>query len=400
MNVYEKRGIPTIINAAGTLTRLSGGIMRPEVAAAMADASAYTVDMATLQGHACETIAEITGAEAGYVTSGSAAGLLIGTAACMTGFNVAAMDRLPDTAGVKNEVIIPRSHRNSYDHAVRTTGARLVEVGLPDRASGAGVRDTEAWDIANAITERTAAVYYVATAESQPPLSEAVKVAHAAGVPVLVDAAAELPPQANLRRFIEEGADLVVFSGGKAIGGPQASGILCGRQHLVSAAALQHLDMDVFAELWEPPASLIDRTALSGVPRHGIGRPCKTGKEEIIGLLTALELFVAEGDAARHARWLTDVRAIADRLADLSAADVTITGDSDVTAVPKVSLRLTADDPTKAAADLQHQLLERGPPIHLDMVNYRSGVIVISPMCLKPGDAVTAADVITTLLRR
>ena len=150
------------------------------------------------------------------------------------------------------------------------------------------------------------------TRDARPPLRDVVAVAHAAGVPVIVDAAAELPPQANLNRFIAEGADLVVFSGGKAIGGPQASGILCGRRDLIMAAALQHLDMDVMAEFWAPPARLIDRDRLDGLPRQGIGRPCKAGKEEIVGLLTALELFIAEGDAARHGRWLADARIIAD----------------------------------------------------------------------------------------
>lgn len=301
MNLYEKRGVPTVINAAGTLTRLSGGVMRPEVVAAMAEASAHSVEMDALQAHASTIIAGITGAEAGYVASGAAACLLLGTAACIAGPEPAKMARLPDTAGMKAEVVVARSQRNGYDHAVRAAGARLVEVGLPDRVSGAGVRDAEASDYAAAIGENAAAVFWVADSHARPRLREVVAVAHDAGVPVIVDAAAQLPPQANLRRFIDEGADLVAFSGGKAIGGPQASGFLCGRRDLIMAAALQHLDMDYLPELWEPPASLIDKARLSGAPRQGIGRACKAGKEEIVGLLTALELFVAEGDAARHA---------------------------------------------------------------------------------------------------
>ena len=158
------------------------------------------------------------------------------------------MARLPDTTGMKNEVIVVRSQRNFYDHAVRAVGVRLVEVGLPDRYAGAGVRDAEAWEIADAITDQTAAVFYVADSAAQPPLAEVVTVAHAAGIPVIVDAAAQLPPQGNLRRFIEEGADLVAFSGGKAINGPQGTGILCGRRDLVMAAALQHLDLDIVLE--------------------------------------------------------------------------------------------------------------------------------------------------------
>ena len=198
------------------------------------------------------------------------------------------MARLPDTKGMKDEVIMVRSQRNFYDHAIRAAGARIVEVGLPDRYSGAGVRDAEDWEIDDAITERTAAIFYVADIQARPPLSEVVRVAQARGVPVIVDAAAQLPPQSNLKRFIAEGADLVAFSGGKALGGPQASGFLCGRRDLIMAAALQHLDYDIFWDMWTPPAFLIDKLAPQGpaAARHwpelqsgqggNHGAPCRT----------------------------------------------------------------------------------------------------------------------------
>src|SRR5918995_3054523 len=310
-NVYERLGVRTIINANGPSTRLSGGIMRPEVAEAMVEASQHCVDMAALQARASELIAEATGAEAGLVTAGAAAGLLLGTAACVTGLDPGRMNRLPDTTGMRNEVVVVRSQRNFYDHAVRAVGVRLIEVGLPDRFAGAGVRDAEPWEIADAISERTAAVYWVAAADARPSLEEAVEIAHAAGVPVLVDAAAQLPPVDNLRRFILAGADLVAFSGGKAIGGPQASGILCGRRDLIMAAALQMLDLDVFYEQWQPPASFIDKARLKGLPQHGIGRACKVGKEEIVGLLTALQLFVEDHPGQRRARWLASMQELA-----------------------------------------------------------------------------------------
>ena len=131
-HIYEELGVPTIINAVGPSTRLSGGIMHPEVAEAMAAASQHCVDIAHLQARASQMIAEYTGAEAGYVTSGAAAGLLLGTAACVTGLDPGKMNRLPDTAGMKNEVIMARSHRNFYDHAVRSVGIKLVEVGIAD----------------------------------------------------------------------------------------------------------------------------------------------------------------------------------------------------------------------------------------------------------------------------
>src|SRR5262245_13747587 len=238
MNVYERLGIRPIINAKGPATRLSGGMMAPEVTAAMAEAAQACVDIAELQGRASAIIAGITGAEAGYVTSGAAAGMRLGTAACVAGLDPGRMSRLPDTAGMKNEVVMVRSQRNAYDHAVRAAGVKIVEVGLPDRYAGAGVRDADPWEIADAINERTAAVFYVADRQARPTLRDVVKTAHDRGVPVLVDAAAQLPPARNLRRFIEDGADLVAFSGGKAIGGPQGSGILCGKRDLIMSAAL------------------------------------------------------------------------------------------------------------------------------------------------------------------
>ncbi|MBV8650716.1 MAG: aminotransferase class V-fold PLP-dependent enzyme, partial [Alphaproteobacteria bacterium] len=302
--IYDRLGVRTIINAQGPATRLSGAVMPQEVAAAMVEASQHCVDIAELQAAASRIIAEATGAEAGIVTSGAAAALLLGTAACVTGLDPGKMNRLPNTTGMKDEVVVARSQRNFYDHAVRAAGVRLVEIGIADRFSGAGVRDCEAWEIADALTPQTAAVLHVATPWSRPSLPEIVAVAHEQGVPVLVDAAAQLPPEGNLRRFIAEGADLVAFSGGKALRGPQASGILCGRRDLIAAAALQMLDQDVRPELWLPPADFIDKTKLPGAPQHGIGRSCKAGKEEIVGLLTALRLFLAEDPTARRARWI------------------------------------------------------------------------------------------------
>src|SRR3989442_1549106 len=140
MSIYDRFGVRTIINAKGPPTRLSGGFLPPEVSAAMTEAGAFCVDMAELHAGASKVIAELTGADAGIVTSGAAAGLLLGTAACITGLDPGKMGRLPDTRGMKNEVVMVRSQRNFYDHAVRTSGAQLIEVGLPDRYAGAGVR--------------------------------------------------------------------------------------------------------------------------------------------------------------------------------------------------------------------------------------------------------------------
>ena len=395
MTVYGDLGVRTLINAKGPATRLSGGIMRPEVAAAMADASQACVDIADLQAAASRLIAEATGAEAGYVASGASACLLIGAAACITGLDPGKMARLPDTTGMKNECVMVRSQRNFYDHAIRAAGLTIVEVGLPDRYAGAGVRDAEAWQIDDAISDRMVCVFYVADAQSRPPLAEVTAVAHARGIPVLVDAAAQLPPQHNLRRFISEGADLVAFSGGKALGGPQASGLLAGRRDLVMAAALQHLALDIFWDMWTPPPALIDKYRLKGAPQHGIGRSCKAGKEEIVGVLTALRLFIAEGDAARHARWLKDCETVA---AALDGFLVTITGSNDTAAVPCVEITLDPD--RMSATELCLRLQAGEPAVALDPAQRDKGIAAVNPMCLKPGEAQAAGEQIARVLRQ
>jgi L-seryl-tRNA(Ser) seleniumtransferase len=392
-DVYAALGVPTIINAKGPSTRLSGGIMRPQVAEAMMAASRDCVDMAVLQARASELIADATGAEAGYVTAGAAAGLLLGTAACVTGLDPSRMNRLPDTAGMKNEVVIARSQRNQYDHALRAAGVRLIEVGLPDRYAGAGVRDAEAFEIADAISERTAAVHWVAAASARPALAEVVEVAHGAGVPVLVDAAAQLPPADNLRRFIAEGADLVAFSGGKAIGGPQASGILCGRRDLIMAAALQNLDLDVFFEQWAPPEELIDKARLKGLPQHGIGRACKVGKEEIVGLLVALRLFLEDGDEARRARWLGLMRELAQGLEGLAGTEVRLVEGE----VPEVVLELRPGARV-GALDLMHRLETGRPAIFADPFAVHDGRVRFGPMSLKDGEPALIAERLRAIL--
>jgi D-glucosaminate-6-phosphate ammonia-lyase len=396
-NIYERLGVRTIINANGPATRLSGGIMRPEVTAAMVEASQHCVEMAELQARASEIIAEITGAEAGLVTSGAAAGLLLGTAACVTGLDPGRMNRLPDTSGMANEVVIVRSQRNFYDHMIRAVGVRLVEVGLPDRYAGAGARDAEAWEIADALSERTAAVHWVAGPRARPALEQVVEVAHAAGVPVLVDAAAQLPPAANLRRFIDRGADLVAFSGGKAIGGPQASGSLCGRRYLVMAAALQNLDLDVFYELWAPPAHFIDKTRLKGLPQHGIGRGCKVGKEEIVGLLAALRLFVEEDAGARRARWRALMQELADGLQGLPHARVQLLDDGEV---PLVALDLDEAAARLSALELMKRLEHGTPAVFADPSALDQGRVLFGPMSLKDGEPAQIADRVRALLPR
>ncbi|MFM7072982.1 MAG: aminotransferase class V-fold PLP-dependent enzyme [Planctomycetota bacterium] len=293
MGVYDDLGISPIINVSGSVTRLGGAPLTERGLAAFEAAARECVPIDQLQGAASRRIAALTGAESGLVTSGAADALTLGAAAILAGHDLGRMERLPDTTGMRREFIIAREQRNGYDHAVRAAGAILVEAGFHELVAGAGVRRCEAWEIEAAIGPNTAGILYVHDACSRPPMAEVVAVARRHGLPLLVDAAGELPPRENLRSIVAVGADLVAFSGGKAIRGPQATGILCCRRDLVASAALQMFDMDDHFELWEPPLELIDKTRLRGLPRHGIGRSMKVSKEQIVALLAALEDFAA-----------------------------------------------------------------------------------------------------------
>lgn len=393
-SIYRRLGLRTIVNASGPSTRLSGGIMHPEVAQAMAEASQWCVDLGELQGRACELIAEATGAEAGYVTAGAAAALMLGTGACLAGLDPARMTRLPDTAGMPNEVIVARSQRNMYDHAVAQAGARLIEVGIPDRFSGAGVRDAQVWEYDAAISERTAAILFVAQGHAEPSLPQIVELARQRQVPVIVDAAAQLPPAANLKRFIAEGADLVAFSGGKALGGPQASGILAGRRDLIQSAALQQLDHDTYFEQWSPPASLFDKSQIVGLPASGIGRPAKCGKEEIVGLLTALRIFLEQDHDQVHERWLRLCREMAAGLEGITGTAVTLVERNNKD-VPEVHLKVDQDRLGFSAAELIKRLQDGDPSVHVNHSRARESILVLGPTCLRVGDI----EVVITRMR-
>jgi seryl-tRNA(Sec) selenium transferase len=380
MGIYESLGLEPIINVSGSVTRLGGAPMPEEVLQAYCEAAAESVPLDQLQGAASRIIAELTGAEAGLVTSGAAAALTLGAAAMLTGYDLGRMERLPNCEGFPHEFVVPREQRNGYDHAVRAAGAKLIEVGFHEPVAGAGVRRCEAWEIEAAIGPQTAGVLYVYDERARPPLSEVVARAHARSVPVLVDAAGELPPRANLRGIVASGTDLVAFSGGKGIRGPQASGILCGRRELVGAAALQMLDMDDHFALWEPPANLIDKSRLNGLPRHGIGRALKVSKEQIVALVTALRLF-ASGACDRQ---LTDMRGHLQRLAEgLAASPVTcclIVPDDDQSP-PR--LEITVDSSLgRTAFDICRRLRQGSPPVYVAHGLLDEGKLVIHPLHL------------------
>ena len=380
MDILTRLGVTRRINVAGTLTRLGGSLMEPEVLQAMEQAAGASVDIAGLQTAASGVIARVTGAQAGIVTSGASAGLTLATAACLARWDVRRMAALPDIRGMPHEVLMARNHRNSYDHAIRLAGAHIVDIGHNDRGTGAGIRGLEPWEIEAAITENTAAMVFVATASTVDELPAVLEVVHARGLPVIVDAAAQLPPRANLQRFISAGADLVVFSGGKAIGGPQSSGILAGRRDLVGSALLQMMDMDVSPQTWSP-ADLIDRTALKGIPHHGIGRGFKVGKEEIAGLVCALERFVARDEAA-HAQALgSRLQAIADALAGVDGLSTRLIEATERAPIPTLEL-----DAGNRALALIGRLQAGDPPVHVGERLADAGILGINPQTLRPQD--------------
>jgi len=336
----------------------------------MRQASLACVDMVALQAAACRAIRAATGAEAGIVTSGASAAVLLGAAACLAGLDPGKINRLPEVVDGRREFIVVRSQRNMYDRAVVVAGARLVEVGIPDRYSGPGVRDASAWEIEEAIGPNTAGIYYLAHAQSRPTLGEIAEVARRHGLPLLVDAAGQLPPASNLRAYLAAGADLVCFSGGKAIGGPQSSGILCGRGDLVASALLQMLDLDVDPQFWAPPQEFAALAQLRGLPHHGIGRSCKVGKEEIAGLIVALQRFVADDAPAREAR-LRGVLAAA--VAAAGPAGLTVLGGP----IPMLEWRTGGDARAIAA-----RLLAGKPAIGCSMGRADEGVLLFNPIAV------------------
>ncbi|MEX0977298.1 MAG: aminotransferase class V-fold PLP-dependent enzyme [Pirellulales bacterium] len=397
MGIYEQLGIKPIINASGAVTRLGGAPMSGAVLEAFCQAANASVPIDQLQAVACKRIAAATGTEAGLVTTGAAAALTLGAAAILARHDVGRMERLPNCEGFPNEFVIAREHRNGYDHAVRATGAKLVEVGFHELVAGAGVRRVEAAEYETAFGPQTAGVLYVFSSDAHPPLADVVRRAHAHQLPVLVDAAGELPPRANLRAIAGAGADLVAFSGGKAIRGPQSTGILCGRREFISSAALQMLDMDDHPQLWEPPAELIDRARLSAMPRHGIGRSLKVSKEQIVALLVALDAF-ARGE---RDRLLTGYRrcleTVAAALAECPARCHLREGDGEC--LPILEIAVDENKLGRTAMDVCRRLRAGSPPCYVGHAGLGEGKLIINPMHLDENNAAELARRIVEELR-
>jgi L-seryl-tRNA(Ser) seleniumtransferase len=373
-------GVTPVINAAGAPSRLGQSVLAAPVREAMMAAAQYCVPLSELQARASELIAVATGAEAGCVASGAAACLYLATAACMAGTDVAAMDRLPDTTDLKHEIVVHRAHRNAFDHAVRATGARFVEFGYLAPVSGAGAYP---WQLEAAITERTAAVFYPGfAAASVLPLPVVTRIAHARGVPVIVDGAGTLVYPDNLRRFIAEGADLVAFSGGKMIAGPSASGILAGRRDLILSATLQQQDMYVRAETWSGPFGTPMPDTFAAPPHQGMGRMLKVGREEIVGLIAALKLFLERDHAAEQARWLQMMSHIATQLQQAPGVCVRLQAPPE-TAMPQVAIQFQGQQPTARAAATARDLQQGRPRVFCDESQLHLGALILNPSNLR-----------------
>ncbi len=370
MGVYEKLGVRPVIHGAGTTTRYGGSIMRPETIEVMREAAQSLVNIDELNEAAGAAIARILGAPAALVTAGSTAGLVLQAAACMTGDDPAKITRLPDTTGMRREFVIQRAHRFSYDQAYRVPGGVLVEIGLGRR--------TALFELENAITERTAGVVHLVSPFTSPPgvlsFEEVREVAHARGVPVLVDAASMLPPRDNLFRYLRGGADLVIFSGGKGIRGPQSTGILAGRRDLVRAATL------------------------NASPNQAIGRAAKTSKEEIVGIVNALELFLAEDEAAEMARYRDVCASIVDTLRDIQGLRALVEQDCVNRVIPHAVVYFEPSWKGPSGKAVRLALASGEPHIYVQQGALQGGYadeISVDPINLQPGDE----KIVTTRLR-
>ena len=383
MSIYQQFGVEPIINACGSVTRLGGAPMPDSVLDAFRSGAAEWVTLEEMQASASRKIAEVTGAEAGLVTAGDAAALTLGAAAILAGHDLRRMEQLPHADDFPNEFLIAREQRSGYDHAVRASGARLVDVGFNEIVSNAGVRRTEPWDYESAITENTAGIVYVYGQNMAPSLDAVVDVARRHRIPVLVDAAGEVPPRSNLKAIPAAGPDLVAISGGKQIRGPQSTGLLFGRKELISSAALQMLDMDDHYELWDPPTDLINRSLLNGMPRHGLGRGFKVSKEEIVALLTALDLFVSGAYDSDIVVGRERLQVIADALSRC-ASGCEIIESPDGERWPLLEITIDEAAPGRSALEICRSLRNGSPRVFVGHGKLSAATFVVNLLCVRP----------------
>jgi len=360
MSIYDKLGVKRVINAWGTLTSLGGSIMLPEVIEAMNEAAKAFVNMEELHEKAGRIIAKITGAEAAYVTSGAAAALVLAAAACMTGDDPEKMARIPYIEGFKNEIIVPEIQYNPYCRNLAIPCARIIRVGTKE---GYSLEDIE-----NAITDKTVAIAFVFFTSKRycdmEALKEVVKIGKKHRIPVIVDAAAELPPIENLRDIVATGADLVAFSGGKDIRGPNDTGFIIGRADLIKAIAAH------------------------GCPHQYMGRPMKVSKEQIVGLVVALQHYTPEAVEARRRRWEEIVEYFIKELSSEHVKVEKIVPDPkkhEYSAQGWPRARVTFDEERLGitAKEINDLLRDGNPAIYAPQSNNH---IVLNPQCLQDGE--------------
>jgi L-seryl-tRNA(Ser) seleniumtransferase len=362
VDYFRELGVRPFINAAGTYTALTASLMPPEVIDAIQYASKHYVMLDELHDRVGERIAALCRAEAAMVTSGAAAALTLGTAAVLTGTDRRKIVDLPNLAGMKSEVIIQKSHRFGYDHAVRNCGVRLVEVETAD-------------ELSRAVNEKTAMMlfYNNNNREGRIQDEEFVRLGKQHGIATFNDAAADVPPVENLWKYTQMGFDLVTFSGGKGIRGPQSSGILLGSQPLIQAARLN-----------APPNG------------NTVGRGMKVNKEEMLGLLVALELFLGKDHAKERREY--------DRRAELIRSNaVSVPGVKAEVFVPEVAnnvphIRITWDDADEKAAAAAVEAMKDGEP----SIGIRSEgkSLVVGVWMMRPGEEKVVARRLRQVLEK
>ncbi len=365
LDYYEKLGVARIINAAGTFTRLSASIMPPSVQEAVARAAKHPVRLLELQKKAGEYLSRRLGCEAALVTSGAAAAMTLATAACVTQANGELISQLPcATGGLKNEVIVQKAHRYEYDRAIRNCGVIFIEVSAPD-------------DYEKAFSARTAMAHFFNAAEGgMISREEWVRVAHAHGVPCLNDAAADIPPISNLWNYTQMGFDLVAFSGGKGIRGPQNAGLLLGRKELIESAAA---NANPFSD--------------------SIGRGMKVSKEQIVGMVAAVDWLLARTDEDMEAEFRRRALRIADLLADIPTLHSEICVPPVANHVPHLILRYDPARMRIPASQVAEELRNGNPSIELHPATGSerapmgwaglpsgAGTIVVGVWTLEPGE--------------
>jgi uncharacterized pyridoxal phosphate-dependent enzyme len=332
VDYYQKLGVTPFINAAGTYTILSASILPEEVQAAIALAAQKPVHLMELHKAAGEYLAKRLRCEGALVTAGAAAAIKLATAACITRGNKSAVINIPtEMQGLKNEVILQKAHHYDYDHALRDCGARFVDVETLD-------------EYERAFTERTVMTQFFNAADGgRIGREDWVRIAHKHGIPCFNDAAADVPPISNLWNYTEMGFDLVAFSGGKGIRGPQCSGLLLGKKDLIDAAVLNN-----------SPYS------------NTVGRGMKVGKEEIIGLVAAVDWFLKQDDAAMEAEFRTRAQRIAERVINIPGVEARVFIPPVANHVPHLLIRYDTNRIKVTATEVMQKMREGNPRIELN----------------------------------